>query len=436
MHANGQPRDQLLSPMRMEMNTMRVELLKHQHELLTDTANRLLCLAGGYGSGKTSAGVHFGISRGFENEGLVGIWVEPTYQLVKRVALPEWKKQLDSMEIPYLERKADLALVVGYPEMQFEVHFYSGDRPERIIGASCAWAVLDEAALLPEMVFRNVLARVRDPSAKLSQVALVTTPESFNWVYERFVKDAKEGTKLIKAKTSDNPFLPPEYLDSLREQYTEQEFEQYCNGEFVAMSGAVYSRFDRAIHCRPCLRPLGGELVIGADFNIGKMCWVIGKWDGEGVHFFKEQITSNRNTEEAAEILDATLRKLFREHGVKYVPNQIKIYCDASGASRKTSASRSDTQILRSFGWRVIHNASNPLIRDRLNAVNRALMKSLLYIDPEGCPFTLSCIEQQGFDATGQPEKNGLDHATDAVGYCISFRMPVKGRPTTSTYYA
>lgn len=415
---------------------MQVELLKHQHDLLTDTTNRLICLAGGYGSGKTSAGVHFGISRGFENEGMVGIWIEPTYQLVKRVAIPEWIKQLDLMGIPYTEKKADLALVVGFPEMQFEVHFYSGDRPERIVGASAAWAVLDEAALLPEMVFRNVLARVRDPRARLSQVACVTTPEGFNWVHERFVKADAANTRLIKARTSDNPFLPPAYLDSLREQYTEQEFEQYCNGEFVAMSGAVYSRFDRDIHCKPCHRPMDGEIVIGADFNIGKMVWVIGTWDGSAVHFFKEQITTNRNTEEAAELLDGTLRKLHREHGVKYVPNQIKIYCDASGASRKTSASRSDTQILRSFGWRVIHNASNPLIRDRLNAVNRALLKSLLYIDPQGCPFTLSCIEQQGFDANGQPEKNGLDHANDAVGYCISFRMPVMGRPATSTLYA
>tara|TARA_R110002110_G_scaffold100479_5_gene256009 strand:- start:63 stop:1319 length:1257 start_codon:yes stop_codon:yes gene_type:complete len=418
------------------VNTMQVELLNHQHEMLSDRANRLICLAGGYGSGKTSAGVHFGISRGFENDGMVGIWVEPTHQLIKRVAIPEWIKQLDALEIPYMERKADLVLVVGFPEMQFEVHFYSGTHPERIVGQSAAWAVLDEAALLPEMVFRNVLARVRDPRAKLSQIACVTTPEGFNWVHERFVKQEKQGTKLIRAKTSDNPFLPPEYLDSLREQYTEQEFEQYCNGEFVAMSGAVYSRFDRAIHCKPCHRPLDGEIVIGADFNIGKMVWVIGCWYGEGVHFFKEQITSNRNTEEAAEILDGTLRTLHREHGVKYNPNQIKIYCDASGASRKTSASRSDTQILRHFGWRVMHNASNPLIRDRLNAVNRALMKSLLYIDPEGAPFTLSCIEQQGFDANGQPEKNGLDHATDAVGYCVAFRMPVIGRPTTSKLYA
>ena len=415
---------------------MQVDLLTHQHDLLSDTQNRLLCLAGGYGSGKTSAGVHFGISRGFENEGLVGIWVEPTHQLVKRVALPEWKKQLDAMEIPYMEKKADLALVVGFPEMQFEVHFYSGTHPERIVGASAAWAVLDEAALLPEMVFRNVLARVRDPEATLSQILCMSTPDGFNWLHSVFIKNKKPGSRLVKAKTADNPFLPKEYLETLAEQYSEQEFEQYCNGEFVAMSGAVYSRFKREVHCKPCHRPLDGELVVGCDFNIGKMVWVLGVWNGEEIHFFKEQITKNRNTEEAAEIFDDTLRRLHREHGAKYHPNEIKLYVDASGAARKTSASRSDVQILRSFGWRVLHNASNPLVRDRINAVNRALMRSVLYIDHQGCPFTVSCIEQQGFDDYGQPEKNGLDHANDALGYCISFRMPVMGRTPTSFKYA
>ena len=414
---------------------MNVELLSHQMKLINETQARMVCLTGGYGSGKTSGGVHFGISRGFANDGLSGIWVEPTFQLVKRVAIPEWTKTLDALEIPYHEHKAESALSVGYPSQRFKVFFYSGQHPERIVGQTCAWAVLDEAALLGEAVFRNVLARVRDPQAVLSQVACVSTPEGFNWLYKRFAKEATADTVLIKAKTADNPFLPPEYLENLREQYTDQEFEQYCNGEFVAMSGAVYSRFDPAIHLKPCENPLDGEIIIGADFNIGKMVWAIGSSVEETVHFFDEQVTYNRNTEEAGELLDTRLRDLFRNHGKRYNPQSIKIYCDASGKARKTSASRTDTAILRSFGFKVLHNASNPAIRDRVNSLNLAFNRRLVYIDSEGAPHLRECVEQQGYDDSGMPQKTGLDHGADAIGYAIAYLMPVMGRQVQSYRY-
>jgi hypothetical protein len=379
--------------------------------------------------------VHFGITRGFENEGMSGIWVEPTFQLVKRVAIPEWIATLRSMEIPYEEHKADNALTVGYPDQWFKVFFYSGQHPERIVGQTAAWAVLDEAALLSEKVFNNILARVRDPRATLSQICCVTTPEGFNWVHSRFIKNPTKSTALIRAKTSDNPFLPPEYLENLREQYTEQEFEQYCNGEFVAMSGAVYSRFKREEHLRQCLSPLDGEIIVGADFNIGKMVWVIGSVIDDTIHFFDEQITYNRGTEEAAELLDIRLRDMFAKNFKTYKPTSIKIYCDASGKARKTSAARSDTSILRSFGFRVIHNASNPAVRDRVNALNLAFHRSLVYIDPDGAPHSRECIEQQGYDASGAPQKTGLDHGADAIGYAVSYLMPVMGRAAQSYRY-
>ena len=413
---------------------MKVKLLKHQMELIQERDARLICLAGGYGSGKTSGGVHFGITRGFENEGLSGIWVEPTYPLVKRVAIPEWTKTLRELGIPFEEHKADNALTVGVDGQSFKVFFYSAQHPDRIVGQTAAWSVVDEAALVSEKVFINILARVRDPKAKLSQIACVSTPEGFNWLWEAFVKNATSETKMIKAKTSDNPFLPPAYLNTLREQYTEQEFSQYCNGEFIAMSGSVYSRFKREEHAKELLDPMQGEIIIGADFNIGKMVWAIASNFGDKIHFFDEQVTQNRNTEEAAELLDYRLRTLYMKAGLSYKPREIKIYCDASGAARKTSASRSDTAILRSFGWRVLHHPSNPAIRDRVNSVNLAFLKDKLYIDPKA-RHLLQCMEQQGYDTSGLPEKNGLDHGADAIGYVISYIMPVMGRkPSTKSY--
>jgi len=404
---------------------MQVELLPHQFDLITDNESKMICLAGGYGSGKTAGAIHWAISRGFENAGLTGLWIEPTYQLVKRVAIPDIKAQLEAMEIPYIEHVADMALTIGPKGQTFKIYFHSGQQPERIVGQSVAWAVIDEAALVSEMVFRNVLARVRHPESKSLQICCVSTPEGRNWLWNKFENEPALGSRLIRAKTADNPHLPAEYLDHLKEQYTDSEFEQYCQGHFIAKSGTVY-RLDRDRHFAQCQDPMLGEIVIGADFNIAKMAWCLASVDGETLHVFDEHIGYNRTTQEQAELLDDRLRILFRQAGLRYETRRITIYCDASGASRKTSASRSDVAILRSFGWRVRHNPANPLIRDRVSSVNAKLKNGTLLIDNVKAKYFAKCIEQQSYDAAGQPEKGDLDHGSDALGYAVAQLWPIR----------
>lgn len=82
--------------------------------------------------------------------------------------------------------------------------------------------------------------------------------------------------------------------------------------------------------------------------------------------------------------------------------------------------------ILKKAGHHVIAQQSNPLIQDRINAVNVLISQDRLRVG-NGCKHLIRTLEQHAFDDKGKPEKGGvgmddLSHAGDAMGYAL-FRL-------------
>ena len=66
---------------------------------------------------------------------------------------------------------------------------------------------------------------------------------------------------------------------------------------------------------------------------------------------------------------------------------------------------------------------SNPVIQDRINAVNALLEQRKIKVG-NGCKHLIRTFEQHAYDEKGKPEKGGvgmddLSHAGDAMGYAI-----------------
>ena len=97
---------------------------------------------------------------------------------------------------------------------------------------------------------------------------------------------------------------------------------------------------------------------------------------------------------------------------------------DAASKQRSTAAAQeSDIGILKKHGHHVIAQQSNPLIQDRVNAVNALLEQRLVKVG-NGCRHLIRTFEQHAYDDSGKPEKGGvamddLSHAGDAAGYAI-----------------
>ncbi len=121
----------------------------------------------------------------------------------------------------------------------------SGERPELLKGPNLSGAWIDEAAEQKKDVYLYVLATLRE-KGELGWATMTFTPKGkHHWTYEvfydRFNRPKRE-TKLIRAHTNENHFLPPEFYEQVASQYSLRMQQQELEGEFVDFEGLLFTR--------------------------------------------------------------------------------------------------------------------------------------------------------------------------------------------------
>lgn len=407
------------------MLTKQVFLTEEQFEFV-QTDEDFPCFCGGYGSGKTYAGINRAIARKLSYPNLSVAYYLPTFDLVRTIAIPRFSEMLETLNIPYKFNKSAATLWLGGTGL---IYFRTMDTPERIVGYEVADSIVDELDTLKPAhasdVWIKVISRNRQskPDGAKNTVAVATTPEGFRFVYDRWVRNPAPGYRLIKAKTESNKHLPAGYIDRLKASYPPQLLAAYLDGEFVNLtSGNVYHEFDRKFNHAPVAIKPGEVLHVGMDFNVMNMTSIISviRYDEQSKQecpYTVAEITGVRDT--------PTMCALLKQ---RYSDHSIVVYPDASGNSRKSvNAQESDLSILRSFGFTVRVDSTNPAVKDRVLAVNAIMAR--WKINTDACPRLTESLEQQGYDKNGEPDKStGHDHACDGAGYFLSHRWPIVKR--------
>jgi len=399
-------------------STRTIALLPHQFDLIEDTTTRILGLVSGYGGGKTYAVARKACTLALLNPGSDGIITEPNFPLLTQILIPEVEAALEEFGIPFHFNKSEVIFYCTVSGKQTRIICKSMERYDRLIGVNAAWVILDEfdtaKAALAYSAFEKLMGRLR--AGNVRQMVIVSTPEGFKAMHRIFVKDAGEGRRLLRARTQDNKHLPPDFIQSLLDTYPDELISAYLDGEFVNLtSGSVYTSYDREVNrSRETLRP-GEPIKLGMDFNVGNMAacaYVLRENDWHCV----DEIKGGRDT---PAMID-TIKDRWAGH-------HVTIYPDASGANASSKgASISDIGLLRGAGFTIRAKPSNPRVKDRILAVNMAFQNKRVFVNPDTCPETARCLEQQAYDANGEPDKKtGLDHQNDAFGYPLAYEMPV-----------
>lgn len=385
-------------------------------------------LIGGLGSGKSRAGTMRLLSRRLQYPGSNGAYYMPTFDLLKLRALPGFIEDLELLGLNYSINKSEMTInIQGYGFIILR----SYDNPVRIVGYEVADSIVDELDTLPidkaEFVFRKITERNRQKvKGMVNTIGCVTTPDQgFNGiVYKKWVKDVKDGYVLIKAPTYSNPYLPSDYIEQIRANYDPLLADMYIEGEFVNLSSnKVYHFFDREKnHSDRELTDKDYQIFVSVDFNVGGCCSTVNVIEKSKPIAVEEFVTNN--TYDFIDYLQT-----------RYPDKKITIYPDASGDSDSTNASKSDIQLIRHAGFRVDAPKANPLIRNRVNSVNKGLAHGEFLINTDKCPRLTHALENQGYDKQGKPEKfnehPAIDDWVDSYGYFISRRYPIR-KPTTS----
>src|SRR5262249_18107414 len=205
--------------------------------LKSDALFRAFC--GGIGSGKSWAGSYDLIRRA--KSGRLYLVVAPTYSMLADatlrmfLALAEALGVVDPAEV---KRSAP-------PSMRLrtgaEVLFRSADEPDRLRGPNLSGVWLDEASLMSEDVFTVAIGRLREGGEQGWLSATFTPKGRQHWTFETFAT-GRPNTALYRARTTDNPFLPPGFHDTGRGQYTSPLAAQELEGEFLDAGGLLFRR--------------------------------------------------------------------------------------------------------------------------------------------------------------------------------------------------
>jgi len=390
-----------------------------QLAFVEDQTTEIIGLSAGYGAGKTRSLVAKAVVLSALNQGFIGCVMEPTGPLIRDIWQTDFESFLEQYDIPYTFRASPLPeYVLHLPGGDTKILCRSFENWSRIIGLNLAWVLADEidtvTPSIAEKAFPKILGRLR--SGNVRQFGAASTPEGFRWMWNTFGTEQaqqRKDRKLIRMRTADNPHLPQDFIERLQANYDPSLLQAYLEGQFCNLTtGQVYDRFDRAKHVTTDIPDVSGEpLRIGVDFNIGNMSAVIGVRLGSKLLLIDE-ISGAHDTDAMAQ----EIRRRF--------PDQtIYMYPDASGGNRSTNASRTDIQILETYGFSNQSPKANPPVRDRVHSVQALLENGKGEVRLQvsaNCKRTIECLELQSYTEAGDPDKDaGYDHMNDALGYLI-----------------
>ena len=117
---------------------------------------------------------------------------------------------------------------------------------QKIRGASFVGAYCDEITLYPESFWIMLLSRLRSPGARLYGT---TNPDGpFHWLKVNYLDKGLAHLKKWDFTLDDNPYLDPEYVKALKQEYTGLWYKRFIEGLWCIAQGAVYDMWDESKH--------------------------------------------------------------------------------------------------------------------------------------------------------------------------------------------
>jgi hypothetical protein len=413
---------------------MKITLHSPQWKVFRST-ERFRVLVAGRRFGKTYLALTE-LCRGAGGRGRLAWYVAPTYKMAKRIA---WKPLKEMTRSIWASRPNETDLRIEI-KGGGTICLRGADNYDSLRGDGLDFLVMDEyASIAPEAwteVLRPALAD------KLGRALFIGTPQGRNHFHDLVDRAATlPDWKAFQYTTAQGGNVTPAELESAATELDEKVYRQEFLASFENLGvGRAYYAFDREHNVRNVGFSPRVELCWAIDFNVSPFCSVLAQvWNGM-VYVLEEMILPDSNTPAACEEFLSRTQKW-----VGGCPLPIRVYGDATGEQHRTSASRTDWQIVKEFFGRYKDRYqasfhlpnSNPSVKDRINCVNAKLRnhagQNLLLINAS-CKHLIKDFEQVSWKS--DPHGNslaGLDksdsmrtHVSDAVGYLIAHEFPMR----------
>lgn len=303
-----------------------------------------------------------------------------------------------------------------------------------------------EAEADAERHYRQYSVKVNDLRTQALTGALDTRRKSINELIE---EEGGSRWRDILGRAQGEPLCPDRYDErdlakfksiNLRDWFA--LYQQRPGDE--ADDGNVYHQFDERIHCRRLVRDGQMQLFVSIDFNVDPMSVVIGQYDKHSgirmmdrCEILEELVLKNSNT---PAMMDKLIQRL-QEYKLGYSLD-LEVYGDAAGTQRSSQSQKTNWQLVAEHFQldqyifpRFLRRKANPMIVDRVNAVNTMLKSAdgsiRLYLDDTKCPELVKDFKKVSWHQDSSGNSTGVldktdskrTHISDALGYMVEYRF-------------
>jgi len=322
-------------------------------------------LVGGFGSGKTAAGCAEAIELSLRYPGNEGWICRRTGTELEDSTMSTFFEMLPESYIrSFNKTKRNLVLYNGS-----RVKFRTLDDPDKIRGPNLGFFYIDEASEVREIFFRKLMGRLRLATA-LYRPGFITTnpPYKDHWIYKLFVEQESTKYQIITAPSAENPYLPPDYVQELRESYPADWVKVFLDGEFgfLPEGRPVYPEFRPSLHVRKLDVIPGIPITRGWDFGYHHPVCVFTQKLGDRMHVLGELEGQEEKIDDFAKRVLATCAKRFPE------VRQYVDWCDPAGQQHNDKSDRTSFQIMTTLG--IVPRAKPRAITDGI-LINRILLQ-------------------------------------------------------------
>ena len=233
------------------------QLLPWQIECWQDKS-RFKIIAAGRRCGKSNLAIKLLLAKALEApEGSAVLYCAPTLGQARQICWDALLEQGQGLIKSAHVNNMDIVLTTGR-----KIHVRSGENKDALRGLKLYFAVIDEAAFVPEEVFTKI---IRPALADLrGEAVIISTPEGRNHFYDWF-KLGKSGSnpewKSWHLTTADNPTIPKEEIEEAKKTLSSHVFKQEFEANFSNAGQEIFK--EEWLKTGP--EPTYGEYVIAID---------------------------------------------------------------------------------------------------------------------------------------------------------------------------
>jgi hypothetical protein len=304
------------------------------------------------------------------------------------------------------------------------------DKPERVEGIAFDGGVMDEICDTDPLAFTvSVFAALADRNGWCARIGV---PKRHGVGAKEVKRDFEkagrgEDQDAIAYHWISADFLSTDAIEAAKRKLDQKTYREQFEASFEDPGGLIYYAFSREYNVRPCLIEPGLPLLVGSDFNVDPMCWVVAQKKGDRIEVVDELFLRACNTRMA---LDELWRR-YKDHKGGW-----HFYGDSTAQGRRTAAKDTDyiqikmDERFRKAGRGVHYPRHQPPPADRFAVVNSGLFSAAgrrrLFVDGK-CERLIEDLEAVAFEpGTREAQKTGdLTHMTDGLGYMLWYVMPI-----------